>query len=430
MSRHMHMSRTGWRMTVGAGVAAAFAIGAWGGGSLSASTPTEPAPSEPTGSTPTGGSGAATGEPLRVGFVNLEGGPVSVPEIRVGFEQAVKYVNEERGGVNGRPIEITVSCNTDFTPESSVNCANLMIEADVAVVINGVDFAADAALPLYQEAGIAQIGVQGFTPAFNAAAGDVFTYLWSSQEGLAGSLLAMQNLGAGKIVMALGDTPGGRAYGDTLIPELAQQVGIDVDVQYYPSDVDWATFAQTILAANPDGVDFPAISDVECLGMVPAMKATGFAGPLHAGSCNIMLSVLDGATLDGVITHAEFTWRTMVDDSTPADVVSQIETYEQYVGEANPEYVGGFSMLGFGVGVFAADALSTIDGDLDAQTIHDGLPLATGTVPFSEIPFNCDGSAWAGTSSCRNGMLFTHINSDLTRTEFDWSPVDVSALKP
>ncbi len=374
-------------------------------------------------------SGPATGEPLRVGFVNLEGGAVSVPEIRVGFEQGVKYVNEERNGAGGRPIEIAVSCNTDFTPESSLNCANQMVEANVDVVFNGADFAADAGLPVYQEAGIAQIGIAGFTPAFNAAEGDVFTYLWATEEGLAGSLVAMQNLGAEKMVMALADTAGARSYGATLIPDLAKEVGIEVDVQYYPADVDWATFSQGLVATSPDAIDFPAISDVECLGMVPAMHATGFDGPVHAGSCNIMLSVLPADVLAGVITHAEFTWRTMVDESTPPEIVDQIDTYEKYVGEANPDYVGGFSMLGFAVAVFGADALSTIDGELTAESIHAGLPGATGTVPFSEIAFDCSGTAWKGTSSCRNGMLFTQINEDLTRTEFDWSPIDLLALK-
>lgn len=383
-----------------------------------------------TPATESGASETAAAEPLRVGFVNLEGGAVSLPEIRTGFEAAVAYVNTERGGVNGRPIEIAVSCNTELTPESSVNCANQMIEADVAVVFNGVDLTADAALPLYQEAAIPQIGVQGFSPGFNAAEGDVFTYLWASQEGLAGSLLAMQELGAERIVMALGDTPGARSYGESLIPELASQVGIEVEMQYYPPDVDWATFTQRLLANDPDAVDFPAISDQECLGMVPAMRSTGFEGPLHAGSCNIMLSVLDGPTLDGVVTHAEFTWRTMVDDDTPPEVIDQIEIYERAVGEVNAEYVGGFSMLGFGVGLFGADALSTIDGELTAERIRAGLPQATGTVPFSEIPFDCSGSAWPGTSSCRTGMIFTEINEDLTRTPYDWSPVDVSGVAP
>lgn len=377
-----------------------------------------------------GGGEQASGDPIPVGFVNIEGGPISLPEIRVGFEEAVAYVNAELGGVNGRPIEITASCNTDLTPESSVNCANQMIEEDVAVVFQGVDVAADAGLPLYKEAGLAQIVVFGVSPALNSAEGDVFAYIWASEEGLAASMRAQQTLGSEKIVLASADSAASRGYGETLIPELAEQVGIDVDVVYYPPDVDWATFAQTILASNPDGVTFPAITDQDCLGMVPAMKATGFDGPLHAGSCNLMLSVLDGPTLDGVITHAEYTWASMVNDDTSEEVRDQIATYEEYVGDANADYVGGFSTLGFALGVTGAEMLEAVEGEFTAESVRAGLPGATGTVFFSDVPFDCSGQAWPGSSSCRSGMIFTEIGADLMRTEFEWSPVDVSDLKP
>ncbi len=374
--------------------------------------------------------GPASGDPIPVGFANLEGGPVSLPEIRVGFEQAVEYVNSELGGVNGRPIEIAVSCNTDLTPESSVNCANRMIEEDVAVVFQGVDVAADAGLPLYQEAGIAQIVVFGVSPALNSAEGDVFAYIWATEEGLAASLRAQQNLGAEKIVLGQLDSAATRAYGDTLIPRLAEEVGVDVEVVYYQPDVDWATFAQTILASDPDGITFPAITDQDCLGMVPAMRAAGWEGPLHAGSCNLMLSILDGGTLDGVTTHAEYTWASMVNDDTPQEVRDQIATYEEYVGGVEPDFVGGFSTLGFALGVTGAEMLEAVEGEFTAENVRSSLPDATGTVFFSDVPFDCDGSAWPGSSSCRSGMIFTEIGPDLQRTEYEWSPVDVSDLKP
>ncbi len=374
--------------------------------------------------------GAAEGDPIPVGFVNLEGGAISLPEIRVGFEEGVAYVNEELGGVNGRPLEIVQSCNSDVTPESSVNCANQMVEADVAVVFQGVDAAADAGLPIYQDAGLAQMIVFGVSPALNAAEGDAFAFIWATEEGVAASLRAQQELGADRVVLGQADTPAARGLGESLIPDIADELGVDVEIVYYPPEVDWATFAQTILANDPEGITFPAITDQDCLGMVPAMKAAGWDGPLHAGSCNIMLSVLDGETLDGVVTHAEYIWPSMVDENTPQSVLDQIDAYERYVGAANEEYVGGFSTLGFALAVFGAEALDDIDGEITAESVRAGLPNAEGTVFFSEVPFDCSGDAWPGTSSCRGGMIFTEINADATRTEFPWSPVDVADLRP
>ena len=101
-------------------------------------------------------------EPVTFGFHNLEGGAISLPEIRLGFEEGIRYVNEELGGINGHPIEIE-SCNLEPTPESSVNCANQFVEAGVDVAVQGVDVAADAALPVLKQADIAEIALAAFT---------------------------------------------------------------------------------------------------------------------------------------------------------------------------------------------------------------------------------------------------------------------------
>ena len=62
------------------------------------------------------------------------------------------------------------TCNLDVTPESSVNCANQFVEENVVVAVQGVDVAADAALPIWKQAGLVDIAFAGFTPGLNASA--------------------------------------------------------------------------------------------------------------------------------------------------------------------------------------------------------------------------------------------------------------------
>jgi branched-chain amino acid transport system substrate-binding protein len=57
--------------------------------------------------------------PVLIGFKNLEGGPVSLPQVRIGFEEGIRYVNEKLGGVNGRPIKVDY-CKVDASPEASI----------------------------------------------------------------------------------------------------------------------------------------------------------------------------------------------------------------------------------------------------------------------------------------------------------------------
>src|SRR5689334_1398180 len=58
--------------------------------------------------------GAATGEPITLGLTNMEGGAISLPEVRNGMEAAIAYVNAH-GGVNGRPFKL-LRCDVDGSP--------------------------------------------------------------------------------------------------------------------------------------------------------------------------------------------------------------------------------------------------------------------------------------------------------------------------
>src|SRR5688500_3106916 len=55
-----------------------------------------------TGST----AGRATQAPIRVGFVNTETGPGAFPEYTIAITAAVRLLNEQLGGVKGRPLEL------------------------------------------------------------------------------------------------------------------------------------------------------------------------------------------------------------------------------------------------------------------------------------------------------------------------------------
>ena len=106
--------------------------------------------------------GPATGDPIKIGFVNLEGGAVSLPELRIGVQTAADYVNEH-GGANGRPLEI-IPCNVDGTPEKSIDCANQLVEQGVVLMFEGYDPSSDAMLPVLDSAGIALTGHAAFGP--------------------------------------------------------------------------------------------------------------------------------------------------------------------------------------------------------------------------------------------------------------------------
>ena len=93
-----------------------------------------------------------TGEVIKIGYVNNEGAAFSLPEFRTGGEVAIQFINDN-GGINGAMIETEV-CLSDGTPESAINCANQLIEADVVLAYMGIEVASEAAINLWVEAGI------------------------------------------------------------------------------------------------------------------------------------------------------------------------------------------------------------------------------------------------------------------------------------
>ncbi|MCZ7526653.1 MAG: ABC transporter substrate-binding protein [Acidimicrobiia bacterium] len=112
------------------------------------------------GDTTTTAAGAtkASGEPIVIGMINQEDTPAgSFPEIREAAQAAVEYVNQELGGVGGRPLALEV-CATVGTPESAAQCANELVEKGVLLVAGGLDYGTEASLPVLEQAGIPYIG--------------------------------------------------------------------------------------------------------------------------------------------------------------------------------------------------------------------------------------------------------------------------------
>ena len=90
----------------------------------------------------------ATGDPVVIGFQNPEGDPAGTfPEYRQAAEAAVKYINDELGGVGadykagkpGRPISLA-SCKMAITPADSQRCANELAGKKPFLVISSLNF--------------------------------------------------------------------------------------------------------------------------------------------------------------------------------------------------------------------------------------------------------------------------------------------------
>jgi branched-chain amino acid transport system substrate-binding protein len=371
----------------------------------------------------------ASKPPVLVGFHNLEGGVISLPEIRQAFESGVKYVNEELGGINGRPMKAD-TCNVDITPESSVNCANQFVEKNVVAAVQGVDVAADAALPIWKQASIVDIAFAGFTPGLNASRGDAFVTLFDSRDILAQNLIMQQKLGAKSVAIVQEDLASTKAYYDSVEKPTADKLGLKLQPFYYSATTDWTTFAATILSTSPDGIDFPAAQDPVCLAAIPALRSAGFTGTLHASSCSEYVNKLPIDVAEGVVNHNEFYYPTM--DKIPAKPKADLAIFDRYMKRDVPNLKSiVYGELGFHIAVQAADMLRQVKGDITPQTVRATMPTTKGPMFFRESGYDCSKNYWPPDSAaCSSEVIYTQLNKDKVKVILPINPISTDAVRP
>lgn len=127
----------------------------------------------------------ATGEPLVIGLLNMDASPSgSFSELRRDADVAARYVNEELGGVDGRPLQLE-ACSTTGTAESSRACATELVSKRPVAVLGGVDLGGDGSLPVLEGAGLPYVGL---TPGLGAELTSSSSFMLAG--GIAADLLA------------------------------------------------------------------------------------------------------------------------------------------------------------------------------------------------------------------------------------------------
>lgn len=366
------------------------------------------------------------GDPVRIGFINSEGGAFSVPELRVGSEVAEDLVNTQLGGVGGRPIEV-IRCATDGSPEASIDCANQLVEAGVVVVQEGTDLGADAILPILADAGIPLVGHVQFGPGRMF---DTNSYYFGA-AALAYGAAALQfydEQGADSIVWFFPDEPTSHAFTDGVLSPTAEALGIDYQTVYYdPLSPNFAVLAATAVSQSPDVSGALAATDGQCAELIAALRGAGYDGDILAASCVGLYEAL-GDDAVGVHTDADH-WHPLDTEAAPGSKQDDLEVYAEAMTAAGHEdLVGGNAIITFADTINLARILSTITGTVDAAAVSAALQATVGFESFAGPTISCDDSVLPGNSACSTGLLFFEVQEDGSVETLTPDFVDVSAL--
>jgi len=285
---------------------ALLVVGCGGGGSSSSGEPsggetakaeeTEPA-AEEGGGEEAGGSvlgkpDKATGKPIVVGMLNIENGPVTFPQYKEASEAAIDYINEYKGGIHGRPLEL-VECATDGQPSTSTRCANQIVEKDPLFMLGGVDTGASGAFPVYERKGLAYIGGMPLTPTESNAKNAVTFISIAVADNAAAAAFAKETLGVKTAASVnVSDTQG--KYTGSIIAKSLEGAGIKVNyVNVSPTASDLSSPAAEAVTSGSELVYIQVPN--QCAPMLKALESVGNTAPIiSVGTCSAP-SVLEAA---------------------------------------------------------------------------------------------------------------------------------------
>jgi branched-chain amino acid transport system substrate-binding protein len=212
----------------------------------------------------------AAGEPITIGMINQENTPLgSFPELRLGVEAAVEFINEELGGVGGRPIEL-VSCITTFSVEQSQACAQQMVQSGAVAVIGGIDVTSNGSIPVLEQNDLPYVG--GIPVNFDEMRSPISFQFSGGAPGafVAFADYAAREQGAQRIAIAYGEYQSIEVAALQFGAGTLRKLGVDeiVEVPFPITTTDFLPVLTKANESNPDAI-FLGAADTAC---APAMK--------------------------------------------------------------------------------------------------------------------------------------------------------------
>lgn len=362
----------------------------------------------------------ADGEPLVIGMMNTESSPAGAyPELSQAARTAATFVNEELGGVDGRPVRIEV-CNTGFSAEGSTACAQRFVEQGVPAVLGGIDVFGTG-IETLEANGIPFVGG---IPVSTLSMTSPASFQWSGGSWAAAIAFADRAVadGAERVSIVYGDF-GPIADAADRARAVLERTGVEVAL--VPSPVlatDLGAPLQAAAAGDPDAV-FVLTADVGCELAFDAVATLGLDAQMsYVGACAAP-ELLDRAppeAVDGALFNVEGT----VDRSDPdPDLVLYAAAVEAYGDGLDPVGAGTVTFRSF---ANLYRVLRQVE-EPTATAITAALRGAEDAPSFMGHPYTCDGRQLDGLpSACSPQQVLVRLVDGELVQEGDW--IDVGAV--
>lgn len=340
-----------------------------------------------------GAKNPAKGAAVKVGIIsNGKSANIDNTDELTSSEAIVKWINEYRGGIGGRPIDL-VTCTDQNDPAKAADCANQMIQERVAAVVIGQNGVLESVWTPLHNAGIPTFIYGAGNPNVLADTSTTFVMagpratLFSLPSGVAKKTKSKQ------LSAIIIDVPAATGFFKDPGPQMFKDVGVKMDlVAIAPGTADMTPQMQRVVSTNPKGAVFIVGNDAFCIAALNGLRAAGFDGKVAT-----IQQCLTEATRTAV--PSDFLKGIQISSGSPLDDKKHPATkqfnavLDKYLTEdvdRTAGYpIGMFIVLsGFDV------ATEGLKGDVTPQSIS----TAAKAMGWSELPgtgfhFRCNGKA-------------------------------------
>jgi len=227
----------------------------------------------------------ALGTPVKIGLITDGKTEGTDNSIETPVAQAtVDWINQYRNGVGGHPVELDI-CVTNGETAKSGDCANQMIQDNVAAVLFGSNRNFQASWDPLHAAGIPVFSFASGYPGGNADAASTFIFGPGSASLMSLNIGAAKNAKpkAKKVSVVAIDVPAATDFYKTQAPALFKAAGLDMElVPVAAGTADMTPQMQKVVSGNPNGVTFVLGNDSFCIAAFNGLRTAGFKGTVTA----------------------------------------------------------------------------------------------------------------------------------------------------
>lgn len=361
----------------------------------------------------------ASGEPIRIGTINQDTGAAGAfPELTQADRAGVRFVNEELGGVGGRPLEL-VACDTRFSPAGSQACAQQMVDAGVVAVVGGIDVFGDGITTLERN-GIPYVG--GIPVSFASVRSPLsFQFSggsWGAMLGFADYV--MRELDAKRVSILHGDfgpINDAAAYGRRALEE----AGVEVRMVAMPLvGADFLPLVTTANEGSPDAI-VVLTADTGCVPTMQAAADLGVTAPLFlTGACAAPKILADaGDAAEGRYFNVEGPIRPDDPDPDTALYTAVVERYGDGLDAPGAGTVSFRSLMNLYV------VMRDLGPDgVTPEAVVEAFRAARDVPSFMGHPYTCDGEQLAGLAAmCAPQQIIARFSGGALEQVSDWIQV-------